>query len=207
MKEKPSIDESLKTRVRQLMGSVILISQSVNRLETLLECGVSVKTCPQDTPEDSTGLTEPEEIVRHIAYEKMESYLRCPSFRPQELAIALDTMVSFEGKMLGKPHDAQEARMMLSSFSGKRQLVVTGFVLYVPSHGLITSSDRSSVLFSRLCDEEIENYINSGEWKGAAGGYRIQKTGWKLIDSISGSWSNVIGLPLEAVVRQLEAYT
>ena len=108
--------------------------------------------------------------------------------------------------MLGKPRDREDAKRMLSSFSGRAQEVVTGFTLYIPSLGTVSSSDSSLVVFSDLTEDDINTYLNTNEWLGAAGAYRIQKTGWTLIDHIEGSWTNVVGLPLETVIETVRSH-
>lgn len=204
MEAMPEIDQSLKDMAAELLSPLVLASGSRNRLETLHSCNVEVEVQPQETDESYGSLISPEDIVSHIACVKMNSYLSCPHFRPDRLALALDTMVSFNGRMLGKPRDRKDASDMLRSFSGRSQEVVTGFSLYIPAKGTVQSCDSSLVLFSTLTEQIIEDYLDSGEWQGAAGAYRIQKTGWKLIERITGSWTNVVGLPLEAVIRTVQ---
>ena len=204
MEAMPEIDQSLKDRAAELLSPLVLASGSRNRLETLHSCNVEVEVQSQNTDESYGSLSSPGQIVSHIASVKMASYLSSPSFRPDRLALTLDTMVSFNGRMLGKPRDREDAAGMLMSFSGRTQEVVTGFALYVPGCGTVRACDSSLVTFSELTQKCIEDYLDSGEWQGAAGAYRIQKTGWKLIERITGSWTNVVGLPLEAVIRTVQ---
>ena len=205
MDRAPELDSRLIDEVRRLMDPLVLASASPNRLETLRQCGISVRACPQDTCEDYGPLSDPGQIVRHISRLKMDSYLSNIAHDEDTLAIALDTMVSFDGMMLGKPRSREEAGRMLFSFSGRDQEVVTGYVLYVPGHGLSCSSAHSKVRFCHLTPSQVEKYLDTGEWQGAAGGYRIQKSAWRLVESIEGSWSNVVGIPLEAIVDELRA--
>lgn len=205
MDRMPELDEDLRRECRRLLDPMVLASASPNRLETLLSCGIHVTTRPQDTSEDHAGLVEPDLIVRHISRLKMDSYVSGGQFDESMPALALDTMVSFDGMMLGKPRSREEAGRMLSSFSGRDQEVVTGYVLYVPGHGLSCSSAHSKVRFCHLTPSQVEEYLDTGEWQGAAGGYRIQKSAWRLVESIEGSWSNVVGIPLEAIVDELRA--
>lgn len=204
MEAMPTIARSLRDMAAEVLSPLVLVSGSRNRLETLRSCNVEVEVQSQNTDESYGSLSSPGQIVSHIASVKMASYLSSPGFRPDRLALALDTMVSFEGKMLGKPRDREDAKRMLSSFSGRAQEVVTGFTLYIPSLGTVSSSDSSLVVFSDLTEDDINTYLNTNEWLGAAGAYRIQKTGWKLIERITGSWTNVVGLPLEAVIRTVQ---
>ncbi len=206
MEAMPTIARSLRDMAAEVLSPLVLVSGSRNRLETLRSCNVEVEVQSQNTDESYGSLSSPGQIVSHIASVKMASYLSSPGFRPDRLALALDTMVSFEGKMLGKPRDREDAKRMLSSFSGRAQEVVTGFTLYIPSLGTVSSSDSSLVVFSDLTEDDINTYLNTNEWLGAAGAYRIQKTGWTLIDHIEGSWTNVVGLPLETVIETVRSH-
>ncbi len=127
--------------------------------------------------------------------------------------IGADTVILFNGTVLGKPQDAVDARKMLEALSGKTHRVATGVYLgwlgpTGPSNAqkgrftvLAQQSDVSitSVTFRSLSEKEIGWYIESGEWHNAAGAYRIQSKGACLVTSISGSFSNVVGLPLELI--------
>lgn len=205
MKERPVISEALKQEVRKYLSPVNLASQSANRIETLRSCSAEVHSFAQNIDEEYRGLKDSGEIVRHIASAKLDSFMNSPDFDSSVLSLALDTMVSFRGKMLGKASDAESARAMLLSFSAERQDVVTGYALFVPGQGILTGSEHSSVFFNPLSPDDVSDYLALGEWIGVAGSYRIQKNGWKLIDRIEGSWLNVVGLPLEKLVSLLSS--
>lgn len=204
MKEKPILDEKLVKDARSCLSPLNLASSSPNRLELLeKDCGIKVSAWPQNAEETKDGHTQPSSIVSHIALIKLVSFMNSRDFDPLTLSLALDTMVSFRDEILGKPEDRNDARRMLSEFSGQMQEVVTGWALFTPSRGILSGCSTSRVFFSQLSEAQIESYLDSGEWTGAAGGYRIQKTGYTLIDRIEGSWSNVIGLPLEDITKVL----
>lgn len=204
MKEKPVLDEKLVKEARSRLSPLNLASSSPNRLELLeKDCGIKVSAWPQNAEETKDGHTQPSSIVSHIALIKLVSFMNSRDFDPLTLSLALDTMVSFRDEILGKPEDRNDARRMLSEFSGQMQEVVTGWALFTPARGILSGCSTSRVFFSRLSEAQIESYLDSGEWTGAAGGYRIQKTGYTLIDRIEGSWSNVIGLPLEDITKVL----
>lgn len=204
MKEKPVLDEKLVKEARSRLSPLNLASSSPNRLELLeKDCGIKVSAWPQNAEETKDGHTQPSSIVSHIALIKLVSFMNSRDFDPLTLSLALDTMVSFRDEILGKPGDRNDARRMLSEFSGQMQEVVTGWALFTPARGILSGCSTSRVFFSRLSEAQIESYLDSGEWTGAAGGYRIQKTGYTLIDRIEGSWSNVIGLPLEDITKVL----
>lgn len=204
MKEKPVLDEKLVKEARSRLSPLNLASSSPNRLELLeKDCGIKVSAWPQNAEETKDGHTQPSSIVSHIALIKLVSFMNSRDFDPLTLSLALDTMVSFRDEILGKPEDRNDARRMLSEFSGQMQEVVTGWALFTPARGILSGCSTSRVFFSQLSEAQIESYLDSGEWAGAAGGYRIQKTGYTLIDRIEGSWSNVIGLPLEDITKVL----
>lgn len=204
MKEKPVLDEKLVKEARSRLSPLNLASSSPNRLELLeKDCGIKVSAWPQNAEETKDGHTQPSSIVSHIALIKLVSFMNSRDFDPLTLSLALDTMVSFRDEILGKPEDRNDARRMLSEFSGQMQEVVTGWALFTPARGILSGCSTSRVFFSQLSEAQIESYLDSGEWTGAAGGYRIQKTGYTLIDRIEGSWSNVIGLPLEDITKVL----
>lgn len=204
MKDRPVTDPALIARLRARLGKIVLASQSPNRRELLESLGLEVITRPQGIDE-MCGLTEPEEVVKTLSRQKLESYIASPLFDSSVTAVSLDTLVLFEGELIGKPASAAEAEKFLRAFSGKPQLVLTGLSIYVPGHSVITLSDTSEVVFRCLDDADVRNYLATGEWQGAAGGYRIQKNGFRLVERIDGSWTNVIGFPLEAFVRVLES--
>lgn len=204
MKGKPVLDEKLVKEARSCLSPLNLASSSPNRLELLeKDCGIKVSAWPQNAEETKDGHTQPSSIVSHIALIKLVSFMNSRDFDPLTLSLALDTMVSFRDEILGKPEDRNDARRMLSEFSGQMQEVVTGWALFTPARGILSGCSTSRVFFSQLSEAQIESYLDSGEWAGAAGGYRIQKTGYTLIERIEGSWSNVIGLPLEDITKVL----
>ena len=106
--------------------------------------------------------------------------------------------------VLGKPKDSEDARFMLSELSGKEHKVITGFCLLDPSGGLAHSDEITTLVrVKKLTEQEVSNYVATGEPFGKAGSYGIQGIGAFLVESISGSYSNVVGLPLSALVTTL----
>nr|MCR5761432.1 Maf family protein [Sphaerochaetaceae bacterium] len=105
----------------------------------------------------------------------------------------------------GKPKNAEEAASMYRFLSGKKHSVLSGVCMYIPGRGMTESCCvRSDVYFRELSEEDIKRYIETGDYKGVAGAYRIQSYGYTLMEKISGSLSNIIGLPLE---KMLELYS
>jgi septum formation protein len=111
------------------------------------------------------------------------------------LVIACDTDVVLDGKALGKPADAAEARRYLDRMSGRAHEVLSGLVVLVGGEergGL----ERTMVVFKQLSEAEKDRYVRFGEWRGRSGGYAIQTLGSTLVERLEGSVSNVVGLPV-----------
>ena len=203
MQSIPLIDKSLKDRLRSLCPRIVLASQSPNRRLTLEECGIEVMVRPQDIWE-ICGLTNPPDVVTMLSKQKMDSYLNSSLFNQDIVAVAADTLVSLDGRLLGKPRDEAEAREMYAALSGRWHDVYSGMSVYIPGkEGFEVVSDRSRVRFTELTESIVDWYISTGDYKGAAGGYRIQRNGYRLIEEIEGSFSNVIGIPLERLAEIL----
>jgi septum formation protein len=107
-----------------------------------------------------------------------------------------DTIVVLDGEIYGKPENRTEAGSMLRSLAGRRHEVVTAMALHGRDGGIDCRSAICGVLFAPLCEAEIEWYLDTGEWQGAAGAYRLQGLGACLIKEVNGSPSAVAGLPL-----------
>jgi len=111
------------------------------------------------------------------------------------VVIACDTDVVLDGKALGKPRDAAEARGYLDRMSGRAHTVMSGLVV-LDGDDERSGLERTSVVFKELSDAERERYVNFGEWRGRSGGYAIQTLGSTLVERVEGSVSNVVGLPV-----------
>ncbi len=188
----------------KLVSSIVLASSSPNRKRLLEECGISVTTYSPDADESTEGM-ETKNAMKKNARVKMEAYLASSSFLPEKVAVSADTLVKIDGALLGKPKDREDASRMLHSLSGRTQTVYTGCSLYIPAvENIITICDKADVVFRALQEDEIEGYIDLDEWKGAAGGYRLQKTGYRLVERIDGDWATVVGLPLKRLITLLQ---
>jgi septum formation protein len=123
-----------------------------------------------------------------------------PSPSTDRIVIACDTDVILDGKALGKPADATEAREYLDRMSGRAHEVLSGLVVLSGGQEL-SGLERSVVTFKDLTDAEKERYVRFGEWRGRSGGYAIQTLGSTLVERIEGSVSNVVGLPVGLLVE------
>ena len=190
----------LQKEFSYLFPSLVLASSSPNRKKLLEEGGSRVSVFVPETDEINKGL-DYISLMERNAKAKMEAYLSSPSFSPILPAISADTLVHIDNKLLGKPRDINYARKTLCLLSGRRQSVLTGCALYEKEYGVTLFCDEAEVVFKTLSDEEIESYIALGEWQGAAGGYRLQKNGWRLVEYIHGDWTTVVGLPIKRLIE------
>jgi septum formation protein len=122
---------------------------------------------------------------------------------PEALVLAADTVVGVGRRILGKPADAAEAERFLRLLSGRRHRVMTAVCLRRPDGRAAERLVTSIVTFQRLTDAQIALHLESGEWRGVAGGYQIQKRAEAWVRFLSGSHSNVVGLPLHETAQLL----
>ncbi len=198
------IEPSLQMlKLGRIMPSCILASSSVNRLKLLKDSNIDVKVYKPVVEEEKTAEST-SLLVTINAEKKLKEYLSSPSFDPDWVAVSADTLVEVDGNILGKPENEIDAFSMLLLLSGKEQVVYSGCALYNPCTSLVSVfTDEARVEFRALREKEIEDYIALGEWKGAAGAYRMQKSGYRLVKSISGDWATVVGLPIDKIIQIL----
>ena len=144
-------------------------------------------------------------FVTRMAIEKTQT-IKQKFYRLAEdiIIIAGDTIVFFDGQILGKPKTRKQAETMLIQLSGKTHQVFSGFsILDSPSGKVINKVITTKVKFQKIDSKKIEWYLNSGEPFGKAGSYSIQGLGSILVESISGSYNNVVGFPIENILLHL----
>jgi len=123
---------------------------------------------------------------------------------PGCLTLAADTVVAVGRRILGKASSAEQARACLSLLSGRRHHVLTAITLIAPNGSASHRISDTSVIFARLTDKDITEYIETNEWEGKAGGYAIQGRAAAFVRAISGSYSGVVGLPLYETTQLLK---
>ena len=188
-----------------MMDTVILASQSKGRRELLENEGLPIITLPADIDETIPWLDPEKEITALAEKKALACHAQHPE-RPEKWIIAADTLVVFQGKPIGKPADLAEAKAFLEALSGKVHTVISGVAFLDRTTGrLYSASDVSEVHFKTLTDKDIEDYLATGEWQGAAGAYRIQHKGAALVERTVGSFSNIIGLPLNKLFNIMHA--
>ena len=178
----------------QLRPPLVLASASPRRLDLLAQAGISPdRVDPCDI--DETPLKE--ETPRRAAGRLALAKARAGAARtPGAFIVGADTVVAVERRLLGKPRTIDEARAMLRRLSGRGHHVITGVTVIAPDGREASRLAEARVTMKRLTDHEITRLLSSEEWRGAAGGYRIQGLAGAYIIRLVGSYTAVVGLPL-----------
>lgn len=170
-----------------------MASGSPRRRQILEEMGYKFEIVVPEVNEEIVRGESPEDHVLRVSRLKAR---KVSSNHPEDIVIGSDTVVVLENKILGKPIDKSDALKMLRDLSGKSHTVFSGISLLQDSKGVSLSRyDSTRVRFAELSDEQINNYIESGEPMDKAGAYGIQGLGSYLVDSYEGSLDTVIGFP------------
>lgn len=185
-----------------MSGKLILASASPRRVELLAQVGIVPDAiAPADIDETPLARERPRLLAERLAHEKARAV--AAQYR-NDFVLAADTVVSMGIRVLEKPVDAGEAKKFLEQLSGRRHRVIGGFCVVAPGGSDVIRSVITQVRFKRLTAQEVEAYVAGGEWQGKAGGYAIQGAAAAFIPWISGSYSNVVGLPLTEVIATLK---
>jgi septum formation protein len=177
---------------------LVLASRSPQRRAILTQLALPYRVVEPEYEERALPL-EAIELVETHARGKARSVDREPS---DGAVLGVDTAVVIDGDVLGKPVDAAHAREMLERLSGREHLVVSGLTLR-HDEDEITAHASTAVRFRALPPSELDAYVHLGEWQGRAGGYAIQGRGAALVESVTGDYANVVGLPVALLVRVL----
>jgi septum formation protein len=210
---------------------LVLASASPRRQELLRNAGIAFTTVPANVEETPLAGESPRQCAERLAREKALSIART---RPQDVVLGADTIVVVDLNILNKPEDADDAARMLRLLSGRVHEVITGVCLVKPvarGHGseasrtvshnvaeqetpyrtvatenreLRVASEVTLVTMSQISEEEIRNYVATGEPMDKAGAYAIQGGASRWIPRIEGDYSNVVGLPVALVYRMLD---
>jgi septum formation protein len=181
--------------------SLILASASPRRAEILTSLGIPFRVVPSSIEEEVRPGETAEAAASRLAAEKAADV---SARHPSDWVLAADTLVFFSGgEILGKPADDAEAARMLRELSGREHRVVTAVRLRRGSEDGRAEVILSGVRIAPLTEEEIAWYVATGEPRDKAGAYAVQGLGARFIEAISGSYTNVMGLPARAVYRLL----
>ena len=190
--------------VLERLASVVLASRSPRRIELLRSLGLEVLVRPSGYGEgEVAGLKPPELAAYHACQKARDVAATLDEHVP--LVIAADTIVDVDGRLFGKPADEGEAAAMLRTLSGRTHRVHTGYCLWDARGGERSGCVTTDVTFVTLREEQIQEYIATGEPMDKAGAYGIQGRGALLVDHIDGDFYAVMGLPLATLARECEA--
>lgn len=182
---------------------LILGSESPRRRELLSTLGVRFRVVPAEVDETLENGEMPQDHVTRLALTKA---VKVAARFPDLWVLGADTVVVIGGRILGKPQDRDEACAMLATLSGRTHDVFTGYALIHSRFSELRKVRwvRSRVDIRNMAADEIEGYVATGEPMGKAGAYAIQGLGAGIVERISGSYSNVVGLPLCEVAWDLK---
>ena len=185
---------------------IILASASPRRVELLSKLVPSFDILPTNADENTSGISSVKDLVMFLALKKCQYCLEHNDIDKNSLIISADTVVYCD-KVLGKPDSKDDARKMIESISGRTHSVYTGVAIYdASSERFDVFYDKSNVTVKRLSEAQIEEYIQSDEPYDKAGSYAIQGAFGKYIESISGSYENIVGLQIQKLVKHLSDF-
>ena len=183
---------------------IILASASPRRSDLLAQMGYVFETIPADVDETVHAGADPAEEAVRLAVAKAEEGAASAA---QAVVIGADTLCALDGQILGKPRDREDAVEMLRRLSGTRHHVITGIcVLDTATGRRVAESVSTAVTMRPMTDEQIREYVDSGEADGKAGAYAIQETADRYVLNIDGSFDNVVGLPTERLAEILAGF-
>ena len=190
------------------MRKIVLASKSIDRSELLNRIGIPFEVMVSDIDEEKfkKRISDPILLVKELAKAKLlyvkEKLLMKNS---QALIIAADTVVELNGVIIGKAKNPEEAFKIIKNLVGNTHNLITGIAITnTDDPKIVVDYDTTSVEFLTISDAEIENYVKTNEWKGRAGAYSINDKASLFISKISGSSSNVIGLPMHKIYEILK---
>jgi len=183
----------------------ILASRSPRRHDLLRRAQYRFRVVPPAISEPAARAEQVNalELAEALAYFKARSVQKD---HPDAIVLGADTVVARGGHIFGKAEDETEARRFLAELSGTEHQVITALAMLLPGGDggaprRLLAAETTHVFMRELSDDEIGRYVASGEWRDKAGAYAVQETGDAFIDHIDGSYSNVVGLPMELLER------
>jgi septum formation protein len=174
---------------------LVLASASPQRRAILERLGMPFTVRPTNVAELAHG--DPDEVAAHNAMLKARAAVREGG---QEVLLGVDTLVTLDGVIYGKPADERQARATLAALSDATHRVLSGVALLLPDGEQRTAVVATKVTFRPLSEQLLDWYVAAGEWRERSGGYAIQGRGSALARAIEGDFQNVVGLPLAALL-------
>jgi septum formation protein len=179
------------------MEPIILASGSPRRQEYFKLLGLPFSVVPANIDESLCTQKDPKKLTRELAVKKVENVIEGMKNNPPPWIFGADTVVAVKNKILGKAADRENAAGMLRELSNRQHKVVTSMALYNGRENKIDCRTVScTVVFAAMTEAEINWYLDTNEWQGAAGAYRIQGLASCFIKKIDGCASTAVGLPL-----------
>ena len=178
---------------------LVLASASPRRQELLRNAGIPFEVQAAHILEDPLPVEQAKDCAERLAREKA---LAVAKGRPQDVVLGADTVVVVDGQILGKPVDAADAARMLRMLSGREHQVITGICVVANGQSSV-ANETTAVTMSEISENEIADYVATGEPMDKAGAYAIQGVASRWIPRIEGDYSNVVGLPVALVWRML----
>ena len=186
------------------MPPLILASASPRRAELLRQLHPEFQIVPSDAEEIIDEQLSPQEICQLNAHRKARAVAKKI---PDAIVLGADTLVFLEGEIMGKPRDRADARRMLARLQGRTHQVVTGVsLIHLRGHRERLFATSTDVTFRPLTAGQIGDYLSKINPLDKAGAYAIQEHGDLIVSEISGSFSNVVGLPVERLVDELKSW-
>lgn len=185
---------------------LILASASPRRRSLLQEHGYDPRIIPPNVsePQQLSAATTPTQLAEALSFFKAKSIAD-----HEEVGVVLgaDTVVSAAGRVFGKPDDRDDAQVIIKALAGTTHDVITGVTLIdAATHERIIRHDTTAVTMRPMDEAEITAYLDTGAWRGKAGAYGIQDHGDAFVTAIVGSFTNVVGLPMELVTELLTSW-
>ncbi|MDR0668517.1 MAG: Maf family protein [Treponema sp.] len=179
------------------MEPIILASGSLRRHEYFRLLGLPFSIIPPRIDEEGGNGGDSREMAENLATRKVRKIIEYLKGQNPPWICGADTLISVDGTVFGKPADRDSAKLMIKTLQGRTHQVITAVALYSGKASTIDCrSVVSDVIFCPLSEEQIEWYLDTGEWQGVAGSYRIQGLASCFVSGIHGSYSSIVGLPL-----------
>jgi len=190
-------------RLLKPVQPLILASESPRRQEILTNLGIPFKVFHRKLHAENSELKSPEKFVVALAEQKS---LEPADQYSEGIVVTADTIVYIDETILGKPGNKDEAVQMIRSIQGRTHKVYTGICLIDCATGIKRSTyELTGVTFCKMTDNEINWYVNTGEYQDKAGAYAIQGTGSLFVSGINGCFYNVVGFPVHAFFKLYRA--
>jgi septum formation protein len=181
---------------------LVLASASPRRLQLLAQVGVTPTLVDPADIDETPGRDEtPRRLALRLSQEKAAAVA---TRHPDAFVLAADTLVAVGRRILNKPLDEADARRMLMLLSGRAHRVMTGVTVIAPGGKTVSRLSESRLHFKRLTTVEVDDFIAAGDWRDAAGGYKIHQRAGAFCTNLSGSFTGVVGLPLYETLCLLE---